>query len=100
MGLLMAPCRLSAGLLLSPEEDKEVSTSLPRVLPSRPVLGTFLQTLVVVLVPQQREGMVPWACRQERCCEPHAGPGGSAMPEDVVWRRAMKLVKRLEKQEL
>lgn len=31
MGLLMAPCRLSAGLLLSPEEDKEVSTSLPRV---------------------------------------------------------------------
>lgn len=93
----MAPCRLSAGLLLSPEEDKEVSTSLPRVLPSRPVLGTFLQTLVVVLVPQQR---VPQACRQERCCEPHAGPGGSAMPEDIVWRRAMKLVKRLEKQEL
>lgn len=86
----MAPCRLSAGLLLSPEEDKEVSTSLP----------SFLQTLVVVLVPQQREGMVPRACRQERCCEPHAGPGGSAMPEDIVWRRAMKLVKRLEKQEL
>lgn len=35
-----------------------------RVIPSRPVLETFFQTLIVVLVLQQREVTVPRACRQ------------------------------------
>lgn len=43
---------------------------LCRALSDRPVLGTFFQTPITVLVLQQREVMVPWAC-----WEPHTGPG-------------------------
>ena len=48
-------------LTLSLEEDRWVRALLPRVLPSRPSLETFLQTLIMVLVPQQREVTVPRA---------------------------------------
>lgn len=72
---------------LSLEEGKGLGPPPPppsRIIPSGPVLETFFQTLIVVLVLQQREVTVPRACRQENCWEPHIGQGGLAPPEDVV----------------
>lgn len=83
--LLLVPCPL---LVPDPVPGGEQGRCPPpaQSLPSRlgNVQGTFFQTLVVILVLQEREVTVLWMCRRENCWEPHAGQGGLAPPEESV----------------